>query len=159
MIFEAFIFPIAKLIECAYLAFYEIFSSQGISIIGLSAVVSLATLPLYVVAESWQEKERDIQSKMEHGIQRIKKTFKGDERYMLLSTFYKQHKYHPIMALRSSFGLLIQIPFFLAAYSFLSNLEAIKGARFFLIENLGAPDQLIKTPIQINGGGLTRFRF
>jgi hypothetical protein len=61
---------------------------------------------------------------------------------MILSTYYRQNHYHPIYALRSTFGLLIQIPFFIAAYSYLSTLEALKGASFLFIHDLGAPDRL-----------------
>jgi hypothetical protein len=51
--------------------------------------------------------------------------------------------------MRNTFSLLIQIPFFIAAYSYLSHLEALKGARFLFISDLGAPDALVK----IGGGG------
>ena len=54
--------------------------------------------------------------------------------------YYRENHYHPIMALRSSLSLLIQIPFFIAAYHFLSNLESIKGTSFYFINDLGKPD-------------------
>ena len=107
------IYPIRQIIEFFYIFFEELTDSAGISVIGLSFVVTLCCLPLYVIAESWQEKERVIEDEMRSGIKRIKKAFKGDEQFMILNTFYSQHHYHPIMALRSSFGLLIQIPFFM----------------------------------------------
>jgi hypothetical protein len=62
---------------------------------------------------------------------------------MILSTYYRQNHYHPIYAMRSSFGLLIQIPFFIAAYSYLSQLEALKNESFFFISDLGAPDGIV----------------
>ncbi|UKI54053.1 MAG: YidC/Oxa1 family membrane protein insertase [Treponema sp.] len=80
--------------------------------------------------------------KLDPGINRIKSVFKGDEQYMILTTFYKENHYHPLMALRSSFGLLIQIPFFMAAYSFLSNLESLRGYSFLFIRDMGAQDAL-----------------
>lgn len=94
-----------------------------------------------MVAEDWQDKERKTQAKLKSGIDRIKATFKGDEQYMILNTFYKQNHYSPIMALRSSFSLLIQIPFFLAAYHFLSDLGSLKGVSFLFIKDFGSPDQ------------------
>jgi hypothetical protein len=45
--------------------------------------------------------------------------------------------------MRSTFGLLIQIPFFIGAYAYLSNLEVLKGASFLFLGNLGAPDGLL----------------
>lgn len=62
---------------------------------------------------------------------------------MMLSTYYRQNHYHPLMALRSSFSLLIQIPFFIAAYTFLSHLPDIQGKSFLSIKNLALPDSCI----------------
>ena len=135
-----FISPITNILEVCFKIIQEIFGSNGFAIITLSAIVTVFCLPLYVVAESWSQIERNIQKKMKPGIDRIKKTFKGDEQYMMLSTFYKQNHYHPMMALRSSFSLLIQIPFFIAAYNYLSNLKALDGSSFYFIKNLGLPD-------------------
>lgn len=142
--YNLFINPISQILEFFYVFFYSITNNNGISIIGLSFVVSLFTLPLYIIAEQWQEVERNKQSLMKSGIERIKSTFKGDEQYMILSTFYKQNHYHPLMALRSSFSLLIQIPFFIAAYHFLSNLEALRGTSFLFIKDFGSPDSTFK---------------
>jgi YidC/Oxa1 family membrane protein insertase len=119
-----------------------LFDDDGISIIFVSLAVTLLSLPLYIIAEKWQQIERDAVKRLKPKIDKIKKVFKGDEQYFILSTYYKQNHYHPAYALRSSFGILIQIPFFIAAYSYLSNLDALKNAYFFFIRNLAAPDNL-----------------
>ena len=134
------IYPLYLIIEVIYKLFLKLSSNQGVSVIGVSVGITLLCLPLYAVAEHWQQVERDVQKKMKDGLERIKKTFTGDERYMMTQTFYRQHHYSPIMALRSSFGLLIQIPFFMAAYQFLSGLEALKGVSFLFIRDMGAQD-------------------
>jgi hypothetical protein len=95
------------------------------------------------VAEKWQEDERKLQKKFKQKIDKIKAVCSGDEQYMLLATFYRQNHYHPIYAMRSSFGLLIQIPFFIAAYAYLSHLDVLQGASFLFLNNLGAPDGLL----------------
>jgi membrane protein insertase Oxa1/YidC/SpoIIIJ len=95
------------------------------------------------VAEKWQQIERDTQKRLKPKIDKIKAVFKGDEQYIILSNYYRQNHYHPVYALRSTFGLLIQIPFFIAAYSYLSQLEVLKNESFFFISDLGAPDGLI----------------
>ena len=136
--------PIVNILEVCFKIIQEITGSNGIAIIGLSFVVSICCLPLYIVAEALQEKERTIQKNLKGGIDRIKKSFKGDEQYMILSTYYKQNHYHPLMALRSSYSLLIQIPFFIAAYTFLSHLKPLENSSFLFIQNLGAPDHIFK---------------
>ncbi len=132
--------PITQIIEISYRIFDKMFGNTGIAVLGVSLTVTLLCLPLYIVAESWEETERGVQSKMKNGIDRIKKYFKGDEQYMILTTFYRQNHYHPIMALRSSFGILIQIPFFLAAYHTLSSLPDLMGRSFLFIKDMGKPD-------------------
>jgi membrane protein insertase Oxa1/YidC/SpoIIIJ len=57
--------------------------------------------------------------------------------------YYRENHYHPVMALRSAISLLIQIPFFMAAYSFLSHFELLKGVSFLMIQDLGSPDKLL----------------
>ncbi len=142
-LYTIIIYPLIQLIEFAFMLFFSVFKNEGISVIGVSLAVSIGTLPLYIVAERWQQVQRDTEKKLDPGIQRIKSVFKGDEQYMILSTFYRQNHYHPLMALRSSFGLLIQIPFFMAAYSFLSNLPALKGQSFLFVRDMGTQDAFL----------------
>jgi YidC/Oxa1 family membrane protein insertase len=132
-----------QIIEFVFVFSQKVFKETGVSVIAISAAISILCLPLYAVAERWQQIERDTQKKLKPKIDKIKAVFKGDEQYMILSAYYRQNRYHPVYALRSTFGLLIQIPFFIAAYSYLSHLEALKGASFLFIHDLGAPDKLI----------------
>ncbi len=142
ILYNVVLSPITQIIEVSYRVFSQLFKNTGIAILGVSLTVTLLCLPLYIVAEDWEEKERNIQSKLKSGIERIKKAFSGDEQYMILSTYYRQNHYHPIMALRSSFGILIQIPFFLAAYHTLSGLPDLQGKSFLFIKNMGLPDSI-----------------
>lgn len=63
---------------------------------------------------------------------------------MIISTYYRQNHYHPLYALRGVFPLLIQIPFFIAAYHFLSDLNLLHGASFLFFEDLGKQDALLQ---------------
>lgn len=148
ILYNAIIYPLVQLMEFSYLVIFKIVRNEGISVLGLSFVVTLLTLPLYMIAEKWQEIERNTQKQLAPGIKRIKTTFKGNEQYMMLSTFYEQHHYKPYMALRSSFSLLIQIPFFIAAYNYLSTLPRLQGFSFLFIKDFSLPDNTIR----ITGG-------
>ncbi len=141
--YNLIISPISNILEFFYVFFSSV-TSKGLSVIALSFVVTLFCLPLYIVAENWQEQERRTQKKLKPWVDKIKKTFKGDEQYMILNAYYRQNNYRPIFALRSSFSLLIQIPFFIAAYTFLSNVESLKGYSFLFIKDFGAPDHFAK---------------
>jgi len=142
ILYTIIIYPITQLLEFVFVFAQKLFKETGLSIICISGAISILCLPLYDVAEKWQQLERDIGKKLKPKADKIKEVFKGDEQYMILSAYYRQNHYHPIYALRSSFGLLIQVPFFIAAYSYLSNLEVIKNISFLFIKDLGAPDAL-----------------
>ena len=143
IIFSIIIFPIVQLIDIVYLFLWRVFGNHGISILCLSFVISILTLPLYLIAEKWQQSERTIQNTMKYRIQRIKAVFSGDEQYLILSAYYRHNHYHPVYALRSTFGLLIQIPFFISAYYFISNLKVLQNISFFFIKDLLNPDTLL----------------
>jgi YidC/Oxa1 family membrane protein insertase len=136
------IYPINQIIEFAYVFFFKIFKNAAFSVLGVSLTVSFLSLPLYIMAERWQSIERETIMRLKPTIKKIKSVFSGDEQFMILSTFYRQNHYHPLYSLRSSIGLILQVPFFIAAYSFLSNLNALRGASFLFIKDIGAPDSL-----------------
>jgi YidC/Oxa1 family membrane protein insertase len=144
------IYPIVQVIEFIFVFAQKLFKETGLSIVFVSVAVSILCLPLYMVTESWCEIERNIQKRLEPKISRIKAVFTGDERYMVLSTYYRQNHYHPVYAMRSSFGLLVQIPFFIAAYSYLSHFDALNGTSFLFISDLGNPDGLFPCSVTIN---------
>ena len=142
-----FIYPIEIFIETVFSLSMKLFSNPGISIIFVSLFVQLLVLPLYKRADALQEEDRKKQEEMRKWIDHIKKTFKKDERFMILSEYYRQQNYEPVMALRSSLPLLLQVPFFIAAYRYLSGLDVLRETSFFIIEDLGRPDGLLKIPL------------
>ena len=144
-LYTIFIYPVYMLVEFIYFIAASITEDKlGFSIIILSFTINLICLPLYNIAEKLQEKERAVQKLMKAKIADIKAIFKGDERYLILSTYYRQNNYHPVYALRSVFPLFIQIPFFFAAYSFLSHLSVMNNASFLFLHDMAMPDGLLK---------------
>ena len=144
LLYTIFIYPVYMFVEFILFIANNITQDHiGLSIIILSLGINLITLPIYNVVEKWQEMERIIQKRMKPKVNDIKAVFKGDERYMILSAYYRQNNYHPLYALRSLFALFIQIPFFITAYQLLSELPALKETSFLFLKDLGAPDKLI----------------
>lgn len=142
-LYDIFIYPIELIVEFIYSHANRIFANPGLSIIAVSLLVNILVLPLYNRSDAMQEEERRRQAAMKHWSDHIKKTFKGDERFMIQSAYYRQQNYKPVYALRGSFSLLLQVPFFIAAYHFLSNLGDLDGASFLMLRNLAQPDALI----------------
>ena len=133
-----------KLIFEIIFAFAQKFTNHpGLSITVLSLMVNLLLMPLYKRADAMQEESRKTEAKLKNVVSHIKKTFSGDERMMILQTYYRQNNYRPTDALNGSVSLMLQIPFFMAAYQFLSGLQLLEGVSFGPIGDLSAPDGML----------------
>jgi YidC/Oxa1 family membrane protein insertase len=136
--------PLELVFEVVYMLAYKIIENPGLSIIALSLFMNFLVLPLYMRADAIQEEEHALEKKLQEGVDHIKKTFSGDERMMVLQTYYRQNHYKPVYVLRSAVSLLLQIPFFIAAYRFLSELQLINGISLGPIADLGSSDALLQ---------------
>ena len=135
--------PLVLLFDIVYALMYRMTDNEGLSIIALSLVINILILPLYRRADALQDNERARTNKLKRGVEHIKKTFKGDERFMMLQTYYRQNNYKPYFALSGSVSLLLEIPFFIAAFNFLSELDLLTGSSFGPIPDLSKPDGLL----------------
>ena len=144
ILYNITIYPIEFIIEILFYLFNNVFKSNyGVSLFLLSLCINFLSLPLYNIAESWQAKERTIQDKMKPMIDNIKAVYKGDQRYLLIRACQRINGYKTIYAFRGTLGLLIQIPFFMAAYNFVHSLSGLNGVPFLFIKDLSKPDALI----------------
>ena len=135
--------PLELLFGAVFAAGYRFTGNPGLSILLLSAAVTLLLRPLYRRAEAVQEEERLTALRLKPGVEKIRRAFRGDERFMILQTYYRQNGYKPYYTLKGSLSLLLQIPFFLAAYRCLSGLSLLQGAAFGPVADLAKPDGLI----------------
>ena len=143
IIYTILIKPLQIFFEYIFTVAQKGIDNPGLSIIALSLSMNLLVLPLYNRADALQEAERETEKRLQKGVSHIRKTFKGDEKMMMLQTYYRQNDYKPTDVLKGVLPLLLEIPFFIAAYQFLSNLDVIQNVSFGPIANLGAPDALI----------------
>lgn len=151
ILYNLIIGPLELFFDVLFSIAYRITNNPGITIIVLSLAINFLVLPMYRRADALQAEERDIEARLQPWVKHIRKTFSGDERFMMLQTFYRQNNYKPTYALKGSMSLLLQIPFFIAAYHFLSNLTFIQGVSFGPIRDLSAPDALLSlNGFQIN---------
>ena len=142
-LYQLLVKPLEYVFEILFTLFYRSFNSVGISLIFMSLAVSIIALPVYLRADEIQKAEKEKQKSMEKWLMHIKKTFKKEERFFMQQAYYKEQGYRPIQSLWGSLSILIQIPIFLAAYHYLSQLELLLGRPFWIIADLGKPDGLI----------------
>lgn len=142
VIYNLLIGPLELFFEVIYVLAYRVVGHPGWAIVVLSLTINFLVLPLYRRADIIQKEEALREAKLQPWVKKIKKTFKGDEQYMMLQTYYRQNDYKPTYVLKSAVSLFLQIPFFMAAYRFLSHLEMLQGVQFGPIKDFGAPDAM-----------------
>ena len=135
--------PLKLIFEVIFNVANRFVGHPGLAIIFLSLVMNILVLPLYKRADAVQEENRNVEAKLQAGVAHIKKVFTGDERMMITQTYYRQNNYKPTDVLNGSVSLLLEVPFFMAAYQFLSHLELLEGVSLGPIADLGAPDGML----------------
>lgn len=153
LLYDIIIAPIESIVEMVFTFSYVEFSKFGVAgaIIAVSLAINFLALPLYNIADELQLRERNIQNKMADRLKKIKAAFSGNERFMITQTYYRMNNYNPLYALRSSLSILIEIPFFIAAYHFLSHCPALENQSIWILKDLSAPDGLISIPLYRGG--------
>lgn len=149
LLYDIIIAPIESIVEMVFTFSFVKFSKFGVAgaIIAVSLAINFLALPLYNIADELQLRERNIQNKMADRLKKIKAAFSGNERFMITQTYYRMNNYNPLYALRSSLSILIEIPFFIAAYHFLSHCPALENQSIWILKDLSAPDGLIFIPL------------
>ena len=135
--------PLKLIFEVIFNVANRFVGHPGLAIIFLSLVMNILVLPLYKRADAVQEENRNVEARLKAGVDHIKKVFTGDERMMITQTYYRQNNYKPTDVLNGSVSLLLEVPFFMAAYQFLSHLELLDGVSLGPIADLGAPDGML----------------
>lgn len=147
--YNLLIYPLVIVYEIVYNlsnnAFHSILyidNAELFSILIVSFFVNIITFPLYKKADKIQNEVRNKKEGMQKWIKHINKNFKGDERYFILSTYYKENDYKVVDQFKESLSLLLQIPFFAAAYIFFTSNANLDKAYIFDTIRLGRPDSL-----------------
>ena len=142
-IFFLFVEPLKLLFEVIFFYAYKLTENAGLSIVMISLAINFLLLPLYLRADRLEKEQKNKKEALQHGIDHIKSTFRGDEKVMMLQTYYHQNDYKTTDVFKESVSLFLQILFFMAAYNFLAGLSILQGVSLGPIPDLGAPDRLI----------------
>lgn len=132
--------PLAGFLGWIFEGVYGISDNYGISLIVLSIIVNIILIPVYYPIEKLKKRNKEKQKDMDSELDEIKEVYKGQERFYYVNALHRQYKYNPLRSLVPSLGLLIQIPFFMAAYYMLSHYSGYSGHSFLFISDLSIPD-------------------
>ncbi|WP_331609257.1 YidC/Oxa1 family membrane protein insertase [Povalibacter sp.] len=116
---------------------------MGGKLIAFSVVLNVLLLPVYRQMERAFQCSRGVKERVAQEVARMRRHFRGRERYFYIRAVYRQYRYHPISELLRSVDLVVQILVFATVYRYLSGLQTLSGASFGPIRDLSAPDGLL----------------
>src|SRR5262249_15797492 len=118
----------------------------GVAIIGLGGAVKLLLLPLTLVAGRLQDQVNATQARLQPGLDAINAAHRGEERTRRTLALYREEGVHPLCALKSLVGFLIQAPVFIAVFDLRAEDLALLGVPFLWMRDLSQPDHLARLP-------------
>ncbi|MGL4981458.1 MAG: YidC/Oxa1 family membrane protein insertase [Treponemataceae bacterium] len=143
-LYAMFIYPLELVYHFVYSLCYTITGNYGVGLIVLSCLAAIGYLPLGRLALKAQHKEKQLSALLKPKLDKIKaEETDGSKRQLRTSNLYKKYRYHPFLAIRSAFGVILQLPFLLGAYYMISNFTALEGQSFLFISDLNKPDGLL----------------
>lgn len=115
----------------------------GVQLIVFALLLNLALMPLYAQMEQRSAATRAVRQRVASEVARMKRHFRGRERYFYIRAVYRNYRYHPISELLGSADLLVQILVFVTVFHYLSGLDAVVGQEYGPIADLSRPDGLL----------------
>ena len=122
--------------------------NYGVAILALALAVKVLMWPLTALAEHWHRQVNRIQSTLQPWIEDIKARSSGEEQSEQILALYREHGVHPLYALKSLAGFLIQIPVFIAVFAMLSEHFQLSAVPFLWIADLTRPDAFSPLPVR-----------
>ncbi|MFT7293580.1 MAG: hypothetical protein ACI87Q_001429 [Pseudohongiellaceae bacterium] len=143
MLYDFTLYPIESILESMLIIFIGLTGSTFWSIVMLALSVRLLTKPLEKITGAAVKSQAQFEAVLRPQLAAIKYEYSGSQRHDAITRLYQRYSYHPIFAVRSLFGLLVQLPFFIAAYFMLSGFTDMSGVVIPLLGDLGVPDTLL----------------
>jgi len=137
-----FLQPLLQIYSLLFALPPESFGMGG-RILIFSVLINLLLMPLYHQMEQRSREGRVLRERVAAEVERMKRHFRGRERYFYIRAVYRQFNYHPISHLLGSADLFLQVLVFFTVFRFLSTQAGLDGHSFGPLADLGRPDELL----------------
>lgn len=118
------------------------FFGWGTTIILFSLLFKIFILPVNILLLNIQKKVFKIQADLEPELENIKLNFKGEKAHYKFMAAHKEKGVTPFYNLKPLLLTFMPIPFFIAIFNVLGELDLIAGHSFLWIKNLAYPDAI-----------------
>lgn len=117
--------------------------NTGVRLILFSVIVNLVLTPVYLQMERHSRRLHEVKERVARDVARMRRHFRGRERYFYIRAVHRQYNHHPLSALLGSSDLFVQILVFATVFRYLAGLESLQGQAFGPITDLSRPDGLL----------------
>lgn len=135
--------PLLVISEALYVWAFNLTGSHGAALLLFSIVLNAVLTPIYLQMDRAGRSAQLARQAMDAEAQRLKKHYKGRERFYYLRTLHRIYGYHPFKVVLGSTDLILQVVVFATVFRFLSNHEPLQGASFWVFQDLSQPDGLL----------------
>ena len=112
----------------------------GVTIILLSLLFKILSLPANIFLTRSQRKVSHIQARLAPELELIKTSFSGEEAHNKFMAAHKAEGVTPFYTLKPMMLILMPLPFLIAIFNVLGEVDLIAGHSFMWIRNLAYPD-------------------
>lgn len=138
-----FVQPLLLVYGEVFGAIQSVVPDAGWDVVAFSGVLNLCLLPVYYQMERAGREGAVDRAALEVEVARMKRHYRGRERYFYVRTVHRVFHHRPISAVFRSADLFLQILVFATVYRFLSANGSLRGASFLGIGDLARPDGLL----------------
>lgn len=115
----------------------------GVSIIFLSLLFKLFILPANCLLIRSQRQVSQVQAKLAPELRHIKKTYSGEAAHQKFMAVHKQCGVTPFYTLKPLLWTLAPVPFLIAIFNVLGEMDQLTGHSFMWIKDLAYPDAIV----------------
>ena len=115
----------------------------GLSIVVLSIVLKLITLPANIWLTRVQERVAGVQARLEPVLAEIKANYKGEEAHHKFIAAHKQQGVTPFYTLKPLLLVLLPLPILISVFNVLGEVDQMAGHGFLWISDLALPDSVL----------------
>lgn len=121
----------------------------GLSLLIFAIVMKLVLLPAAILTRRFQAQTNRHKAALEPIFNDIKKSYKGETAHKKIMAAYKARGITPYYTLKPFLATMISLPFLIAIFNMLGEIQLLKGASFLWFESLAYPDRLFQLPLTL----------
>ena len=121
----------------------------ALAILVFAVLMKVTFIPLATATSRVQKRTNQVQAVLVPELNAIKSKYDGEQAHVKIMAAHKKLGVSPFFTLKPLMMTLIQIPFLIAIFNTLGEMEELKGASMLWISDLSLPDMMLNLGVKI----------